>query len=107
MDTSIISTMRIRLWQEVEAGRASILSQNTLDQLIKCFDELQAENKRLKKFIDSDKPIVQTQIICGVVTCRYRDEDSQPKGICRHTSIHLEPCTEADNVFVCSEFCEI
>ena len=51
MDTHIIESMRNRLAQEIEAGKAPILNRRTLAEIIKCFDELQAENERLNKLV--------------------------------------------------------
>jgi hypothetical protein len=51
--------------------------------------------------IESAKP-VGTQIICGLVDCLNRNENR----LCGHTTIHLQPCSDAANVLDCSEFKE-
>lgn len=52
MDTSIIAGMKLRQQQDKEDGLATILNQCTVAQIIKCFDQLQAENKRLREALE-------------------------------------------------------
>ena len=52
MDTRIISYIKIRLDQDMETGVATILDHYTMSNIIKCFDELQAENKQYHEAIE-------------------------------------------------------
>ena len=62
MDTHIISSVKIRLSQDIESGTASILNRRTMGEIIKCFDQLQAENKALKEIISEIEILVDKEI---------------------------------------------
>ena len=55
MDTHIISDMKIRLQQDIEAGTGTILPRHTVAQIIKCFDE---QAKRIKKLEEAIRDIL-------------------------------------------------
>lgn len=48
MDSSMLSSLKARLFQDVESGTATILSHETIARIIKLMDELKAENRELQ-----------------------------------------------------------
>lgn len=53
MDTHIISSMKIRLSQDIEGGTACILNQHTMAQIIRCFDDQTERIKELEAVIQA------------------------------------------------------